>query len=210
MSRITTYADNRTRLTSIPQDLLKALSDYKNGFYYFVNRKLRGTDTNAFSAEEQAIIDLFPKAPSARLTQDTFVYRGLGANCEFNPLETYRAGEIYTEKGFTSTTPIFNNAKDYMASNGILQKILLPKGTKIIDIDTLLKVNLERLELFQPFLSNNLKKRKEHEWILLPNKNFKVLDYSPIKTYSHFTDSKGVTQEIDDGCKGIFNLVLCG
>ena len=210
MKRITTYADNRIRLTSISQDLLRALRNYKCADYYFVNRKLRGVDSEAFTDKERAIINLLPHAPRARLTQDVFVYRGVGANCEFNSLDEFKPGEIYTEKGFTSTSPILDNVKGYMARNGILQKILLPKGTKVIDIDTLLKANLERLKMFDPHTAKSLEKGKENEWILLPNKNFKVLNYSPTKTYSHFTDSDGVKHEIDDGCKGVFNLVLCG
>lgn len=197
MPRVTTYADNRTRLTSISQDLLKALRGYKCGDYYFVNRKLRGLVTKDFTDDERAIIDLLPNAPQARLTEDVFVYRGLGHNPEFNALDEFKPGEIYTEKGFTSTSPILKNVKGYLARKGILQKILLPKGTKVIDIDTLLKANLERLEMIDSFTAKSLQKEKEHEWILLPNNKFKVLDYSP------------VTQENEDGCQGVFNLVLC-
>lgn len=210
MSRITTYADNRIRLTSISQNLLQALRDYKCGTYYEVNTKLRGIDTEQFSDREKAIIDLFPKAPEARLTKDIFVYRGVDNNCVFNSLDTFKPGEIYTEKGFTSTSPNFDSAKNYIHGNGILQKIFLPKGTKFIDIDTLLKANLERLEMIDPFTASSLNKRKEHEWILLPNKKFKVLGYSPNKTHTHFTDSDGVVHEIDDGVHGIFNFVLWG
>lgn len=197
------------KAAELPQNLLQALKNYKGSHSYTVNEKLRGVCHEPLTSEERDIVELFPQAPMVTLPEDKFVFRGVGISHDFNPLEALKPGEIFTEKGFTSISKFKATAKLFRYSSGIMEKILLPKGTKFIDIDAVLKANLNRLYKLDDMFASAVENIHKHEWILLPNKKFEVLDYSPVKTYNYFTDSDGITHKFDDGGRGIFNLALC-
>lgn len=189
---------------NLDNDLVEIIKDFKTGTAYRVNEKLREVNKLPLTSEEKAIVVGFPLLPKKVLLRDTYVYRGVGESCDFSPLKSIIPGEMFIEKGFTSVSPFRHVAKTFRYSMGVLEKILLPMGTEVIDIDSLLKANTSKLPTE---VAQTVKVQPKHEWVLLPGASYKVLDYSDKKTYFYVSD--GLKKyKMSDGGIGMFNLLL--
>lgn len=163
--------------TLTPEQAIAA-GEFKQGeACYEANATLRGLKNSPLSTKAEGILLHLPSLPLTTLQEDTFFYRGLSSKPEFDPLQELRCGERFKEFGFTSLTPIEGVAKLYRYYKGVIMRILLPKGTQVIDINSLVKSNLE---LLPPKLANELTRQqlKQPELVLLPNANFRVSEYS--------------------------------
>jgi|GEM_PF-2968249 len=160
----------------ISDEVLNALIIYKDGFFE-INNKLRGVRKDKLTPEEEKYIKGVLAAPKRTLNEDTFVFRGIGDTYCFNPLKMLKVGEIFHEKGFTALSPLERIAKEFRFSVGVIAKILMPKGSKYIDVDSLLIENIDRLpEYHRQFYK--IAENPCHEWILPPETDYYVKSYS--------------------------------
>lgn len=181
---------------TLPQNLVDVLADFKGSGAFRVNEKLRGIVKEPLTKSERAIVEGFQVLPRETLQEDAFVYRGVMDSYDFLPLEALKPGAVFSEKGFTSVSPFDVTALLFKGLRGILERIRLPQGTKVIDIDSLLEAN--RPELLS-------KAHPKHELVLLPNQNFRVLDFSD----SDYIDSESITHSLrENGHLGLFNMEL--
>ncbi len=191
----------------LSKEAVDAIKDFKLGRVYEINEKLRGLKPESLTLAEQEIISQLSLLPQKILSKDTYVYRGVCRKYNFNPFDTLKVGTIFLEKGFTSLAPLKRVAKLFRHGDGILEKILLPKGTKVLDIDSLLKRNASQLP---DDIARIVKRQAKHEWVLMPNSNYKVIDFVKKATYRHWTDLEGKKYQIFDGGKGTCELHYIG
>jgi hypothetical protein len=109
---------------------------YQGSGYRYVNSYLRGTDKAklASAADIRHIEQLNSLAAKNRLTTDLLVYRGLRAHEGFDPA-SLKAGDVYTDKGFFSTSLQRSTAEGFKGSlekNPVLMHIKASKGTAAI------------------------------------------------------------------------------
>jgi len=164
------------KATGVSQSIIDALLQYK-GNPYDLNLKLRGADKARLTRIEKQIKDGILQAPREILKEDTFVYRGIGDTWSFEPLTDLKVGEIYQDKGFASVSPFERVAKQFRYSVGVIAKIFLPKGSEVINIDSVLLNNYDKLPNYKKEFYDSVQ-NPNFELLLLPNSKFHVKSYS--------------------------------
>lgn len=110
-----------------------AISAYQSLHGYTINEALR--DPNISEAQVQPWIDGMDKAIEAApaLAKETTVYRGIKGN-GLDFFESLKAGDVFQDKGFVSTTLDTDVATKFSVQGGMYQGVVLrmnlPAGTK--------------------------------------------------------------------------------
>lgn len=195
---------------SLEPNVVESIKAFKSGAVYKINEKLRGINIEPLASEEEKLINDLTLLPRKVLSKDTYVYRGVGDSYNFDPVETLKgfmhSGQPFEEKGFTSTSPIMSVAKKFQYARGVLERILLPKGTEVVNIDSLLLQNIYKLS-DEDFINITTRlKRPRHEWVLLPNAKYNITSFSDKNKYVYWVDSNGKRHKFIDNCIGIFDL----
>lgn len=136
-------AEARTPGAALTPDELKAVDDYVNDDYGFVNTRLRGlpakdlaTDPTLAEGQKQVAEALIPHLDAAlrkapRTEKQIVVHRGFNEAGRSAPKVT-KASQNFTEKGFLSTSP---DAKMDLSDFGNSRMhITVPKGSRLLDV----------------------------------------------------------------------------
>lgn len=73
----------------------------------------------------------------------TFMYRGMRSE---NAPKNLKVGDEFHDRGFTSTTESLAVARDFSGSEGVMFKIKIPKGVKILNVDAIEATDPQRIE----------------------------------------------------------------
>jgi len=101
--------------------------------------------------------------------RDMVLYRAIGTN-GFSTFENLKVGDVYTDKGFASTTPDTKQLWDFLPANegrGAVLQIELPKGSQALSVKKYFKGVSDRYAPSADILSEN-------EHILPRGTKFKV------------------------------------
>jgi len=190
----------------LTKQAVESMKHFKDGGAYKINRKLRGLDKRSLTAAEKKIIADMESLPKRVLRKDTFVYRGIGTSFDFDPVSSLKVGKPFLEKGFSSVSTIKDVAELFQYGCGVLAKILLPKGSEVVDIDALLTKNGRKLP--EDFLERTrLKGHPRHEWVLMPNAEYKVMHFAENDTPCKIVQNKnGDKTFVFDASRGDFTL----
>jgi hypothetical protein len=88
----------------------------------------------------RAMMDLVEIQEPARF--GTVLYRGMREDI----FKDLKAGSEFHDRGFTSTTSDPKIAQEFAGDNGILVRVKIPKGTKVLNVDKVDATDLERIE----------------------------------------------------------------
>lgn len=150
----------------------RVYKDYTlNSYFEEINNSLRSglTDNICMNDAINALDTLFQTMPKqATPKTDMEVYRGTLLTKELNDIITGKAKtDIYTEKGFVSTSKSKQIAKQFaLGEDKVIMHITVPKGSKVID-DSILP----------SYIASKMSNEQE---VLLPrNSQFKILSYNP-------------------------------
>ena len=110
-----------------------------------LNHSLREND---LTSQEQLLVDNLNKLFDSEgvhisdvAASDGILYRGVGGehtaweiNGNMTSIKNLKVGDVFTEKGFTSTSVLYNTARSFAGENGYIMRIVPSDSTPLIDI----------------------------------------------------------------------------
>lgn len=153
---------------------IETLATYKKGGDSEINQGLRLGKVSESTMENIRNIDyLFDSLPT--LEEDKKVYRGIGIrqNSSYaKKMQNLKVGDIMHDDGYLSTTSDIDITSIFTENNGYLFKINVPKGNKVIDVESYRSIPIFR-ELTTTI-------RNEGEILLPRGSNLKIKEIEPI------------------------------
>lgn len=159
---------------TLSTDEIQTLKDYQNTEFTPINKILRIPKATLEKYNEQnydklnpvtwrkkqkaidALNQMITKAPP--LEEPIVVFRGIKGDAA-EKLAGLRAGSIYKEPGFVSTSMSQEVGYRFMGDEGVLLEIIVPQGTRGVSVEA--------------FLGSS---SREFEWLMAPGTRFKVIE----------------------------------
>lgn len=116
------------------KEVIGAVMDYQDLSYEPINQALRNDIKLKDVAPEAVKTDKGMQKAMKKTTEEKTVYRGFGDTAG-KQLSISNAGQIITDKAYTSTSMSKKAFKEAGFDRGWTAKITVPKGTKAIDVN---------------------------------------------------------------------------
>jgi GNAT superfamily N-acetyltransferase len=117
------------------EDLLGAIDNYSHNDYQEINEVLRHSDNwqrTEYAQQIRKLDEAFSVA-GHDLAEDTTLHRGVERG---TPLDRLRAGDTFSDLGFTSTTTDKVHVEGFTFGEGLEMDIRVPAGTRVLGTDT--------------------------------------------------------------------------
>lgn len=136
-----------------------SLHDYTNHSYEAINKYLRKGNYNLKNKEHWILEDLKSAFNKAKTKNDITTYRGINSAAFSEMVDSMQPGDTFIDKGYSSTSTNKQNTENFADSyngfkNGVIMKIIVPKGSKAI---SLMGLNDEFIKEKEILLNNNAK-----------------------------------------------------